>query len=144
LTPFEGNEQMKQLFLLLTFSVSFTLTSCLWNTNAAQAPGSMKLLPGYQHKTEFSPDTATGKIWKEGGITIRYHAGNLQGYNANPEKKGDYLWFKEQFVNDQKVRIALTSDRELIVSFPDDKTDFYGSVRTEEELTDALLMILTF
>jgi len=35
------------------------------------APGGIKLLPGYQHKTLQGIDTRIGRIWKDGGLDIK-------------------------------------------------------------------------
>jgi hypothetical protein len=58
--------------ILLFSSVAFAAT-----TQKDPPPGNIKLLPGYQHKTLQGIDTRVGKIWKEGGLEIKYDIGSL-------------------------------------------------------------------
>ena len=121
------------------------------STAAASAddprPGSITLLDGYKHQKLQGIDTRVGKIWKDGGITIQYDIGRLAGNYAQQQRKyqaDQLLWDKQQTVKEERVQLALTKDRELFVSFPGHSANFYGKVQTEEDLVDALLMVLTY
>ncbi|MEE9128805.1 MAG: hypothetical protein V3T84_02215 [Phycisphaerales bacterium] len=110
-------------------------------------PGSITLLDGYKHQKLQGIDTQVGKIWKDGGITIQYDIGRLAGNYAEQQRKyqaDQLVWHKQQTVKAKRVQLALTKDRELFVSFPDHSANFYGKVQKEEDLVDALLIVLTY
>jgi hypothetical protein len=118
-----------------------------WGSAAEPAdkiPGGIKLLPEYRHEREKGIDTRVGKIWKEGGILIRYDIGRGAGNAVNGLKKENLLWSKEQVVNESPVLIALTKDRMLYVTFPKTSANFYGKAGSEEDVADMLLMILNY
>ena len=110
-------------------------------------PGSIKLLEGYQHKKLQGTDSQVGKIWKDGGITIQYDIGLMAGNYAKQQRKykADHLlWDKLQTWNSEPVEMAMMKDRQLYVSFPKRHANFYGKVKEEQDLVDALLMVLTY
>ncbi|HET8645888.1 MAG TPA: hypothetical protein VFO85_10385, partial [Vicinamibacteria bacterium] len=58
---------------------------------------------------------------------------------------------KEQTVGGQPLQLLLIKDRTLYVTFPEAKTgvlggpaNFKASVKSDEDLADVLLMVLTF
>lgn len=86
-----------------------------------------------------------GRIWREHGLTLTYDIGALAGNHAQEHRgAGKYLWYKEQTFNGSQAQIVLTSDRTLYVTFPQDTANFYGKVETEQDLTDALLIVMTY
>ncbi len=110
-------------------------------------PGSITLLDGFKHQKMQGIDTRVGKIWKDGGITIQYDIGRLSGNYAKQQR--DYqadqlLWAKQQTWHGQPVELAMMKDRQLYVSFPERHANFYGKVQKEQDLVDALLMVLTY
>lgn len=110
-------------------------------------PGSITLLDGFKHQKLQGIDTRVGKIWKENGITIQYDIGRLAGNFAQQQRKyqADQLaWDRQQTWHGQPVELAMMKDRQLYVSFPERHANFYGKVQTEEDLVDALLMVLTY
>ena len=107
-------------------------------------PGSIKLLPGYQHKTLQGIDTSVGKIWKDGGIEIQYDIGRLAGDYANPKYPERYVWHREQSIGGRRVHSALDKRNTLIVSFPDTSANFMAEVKSHEDIVDMLLMVLTY
>jgi hypothetical protein len=107
-------------------------------------PGSIKLLPSYRHKTEQGIDTAVGRIWKEGGLTITYDIGRLAGHYAGPDAHADFLWRKEQVLGGQIIWCALTKEGQLIITFPKTSANFFAKLKTQEEFAEVLLMILTY
>ena len=110
-------------------------------------PGSIKLLEGFQHQKLQGTDSRVGKIWKDEGITIQYDVGRLAGNYAKQQREyqaDQLLWAKQQTIKEARVELVLKRDRELFVSFPDHSANFYGKVQTEEDLVDALLMVLTY
>jgi hypothetical protein len=135
---------MKKTIALCFLLTLFALPLGAQEGKADPPPGSIKLLPGYQHKTGRGIDTAVGTIWKDGGITINYDIGIFAGMVASPHEKDRYLWYKEQTIGNQAVRIALGKARDLRVTFVEARASFLSLVPKEEDLTDALLMILTY
>jgi hypothetical protein len=105
----------------------------------------MTLLPGYQHERLQGIDTSVGRIWKKDGLEIHYDIGRLAGnYAQSREKDKDKLeWFKEQAVGGRNVQIALTKDRVLTITVAG-FANFYGTVKSEGDLADMLLMVLTY
>jgi hypothetical protein len=126
----------------------FPLALCLLTAGlsvaTARIPG-INLLDGYQHKAEAAEDSAAGKIWKEGGITIHYDIGRLAGQYVDPARRSDYAWFREQQVNGHKVYSARTKDGQVLVTFAGDKpANFHADCRSQDDVADMLLMVLTY
>jgi hypothetical protein len=143
---------------LICFLPSYTLASDQY--------GGIKLLEGYKIKKDWGVDAAIWTIYKEGGLIIDFEAGPNEGFWANPKDKGKYVWYREQVVNGHKVMLALIKpglqtvwepDKPrspevgniLLVTFPlgglpDYTANFKAEILNEEELGDALLMVLTF
>lgn len=131
-----------------------------------QPYGSLRLLDGYKYKRTQSTDTIGGMIYKDDGLTIEFESGVSQGYAADPRQRATYIWFREQVVNGHRVFVALgevgkatrwtpqrprkkKSRHVLIVTFPgnfgpNDAANFYAEVIDEKDVTDTLLMVLTF
>ncbi len=110
-------------------------------------PGSITLLDGFKHQKLQGIDTRVGKIWKDGRITIQYDIGRLAGNYAEQQRKyqaDQLLWAKQQTWHGQPVELAMMKDRQLYVSFPERHANFYGKVQKEQDLVDALLMVLTY
>ena len=110
-------------------------------------PGSIKLLDGFKHQKMQGIDTRVGKIWKDGGITIQYDIGRLAGDYAKQQREyaaDQLLWAKQQTWRGQPVELSMMKDRQLFVSFPERHANFYGKMPKEEDLVDALLIVLTY
>jgi hypothetical protein len=135
---------MRRLIWLYAAVVLLALPAYPQATKTDPPPGSIQLLPGYIHKKEQGIDTAVGKIYKARGVTISYDIGGLAGRTISPEDKSSYAWYKEQTINNQTVRIAMSRDRELVVTFVEASANFRTVVRTNEDLADVLLMLLTY
>jgi hypothetical protein len=108
------------------------------------APGGMTLLPGYKHEKGKGIDTRVGKMLKPDGLTINYDIGRPAGNHVKNWAKNNALWTKEQVIAGNKVQMALTNKKRLIVTFPDTYANFYGDVNSEGDLADMLLMVLTY
>jgi hypothetical protein len=54
------------------------------------------------------------------------------------------LWTKEQTVQGRAVQLVQTKDRTLYVTFPDSSSNFYATVKNNEDLADVLLMVFTY
>ena len=107
-------------------------------------PGGLKLLPGYQHEKLKGIDTRVGKISKGDGLTFQYDIGRSAGNAAKAQDKASLLWHKEQDVNGRSVQLAFTKDRMLFVTFPETFANFVGKAKSDEDLADMLLMVLTY
>jgi hypothetical protein len=121
----------------------------------AAPPGGMQLLPGYTHKPLQGIDSIVGQIVKDDGWKISYEIGRVSkpgqpmmggGFRDRPKlmPKTKVRWYREQTVSGRAVHMALTKDNTLLVSFPDKGMNFHATVRSFEQLADAMLMILTY
>lgn len=136
----------------------FVLTFCLFllsasaqdqnlkkKQQATPPPGGIKLLSGYVHTPGQGIDSTVGSIKKEGGLNIRYDIGVLAGeYVRLCQWNNSCVWYKEQQLNAGLVKIALRNDGIIFTTFPRTMANFYTNVRTEEDIAEFLIMILTF
>ncbi|MST00382.1 MAG: hypothetical protein EXS29_03595 [Pedosphaera sp.] len=115
----------------------------------------MALLPGYIHTPLQGIDSIVGKISKPDGLRFFYEIGAIPvpgrpltgGSFSNYAKSvpvADRLWLKEQQVGGQDFHLALTKRDILIVSLPASGINISVSVKTPEEMAEALLTILSF
>lgn len=146
----------------MKFCLSLSLAALLCGVtsgNSASADdarlGGMTLLPGYKHHPLQGIDSIVGEIKKEGGLRIMYEIGAIPkpgaprfggSFSDRPKNtpKDQVRWYKEQTVNGQPVHLACKKDGFLLVSFPQKGINFSAKVSSDEELADALLMILTY
>ena len=133
---------------LIAASFAFLGILCISGSQAEDpanpTPGGIRLLPGYQHQKEVGKDTRIGKIWNEAGLTLRYDIGRGAGNMVKGQEKTNVLWSKEQVVDGHPVHLALTKDRMLFVTFPETSANFYAKTKSDEEVVEILLMVLTY
>ena len=144
-----------QLIFCLTFG-TFLLSPVDGPLFAADARlGGMRLLPGYKHQPLQGIDSIVGKIQKEGGLRIMYEIGGLVkpgaprlggSFSDRPKRtpKDEIRWYREQVVGGQPVHVAYRKDNVLLVSFPKKGMNLSATVRTADEMAEALLIILTY
>jgi hypothetical protein len=117
--------------------------------------GGMRLLAGYEHQPLQGFDSIVGKISKKAGLQISYEIGSLPRpgglrlggqFSDRPKltQKDQVRWYLEQSVNGQPVHLAHRKDNVLLVSFPQKGMNFSVTVRSADEMAEALLMILTY
>jgi hypothetical protein len=147
---------------LLTAAVFIlSLLAAITSTAAAQTalPGGFEisLLPGYTHAPLQGIDSIVGKITKKDGLEIMYEIGRVPAAGGL-RLGGDYsnraaavpeqnrLWLKEQTIGGRKFSIAYDKDHRLTISTANDKqgVNFSTVAKSEEELADVLLMVLSF
>ena len=109
----------------------------------------VQLLPGYRSHLGAGVEGATiVRVWKEGGLTILGSVGCCYAAEATAIEKDRILWRELQEINGKHVTMVYTKQQELVVSFTDDKgsypANFTATVRGEHDLTEMLLMVLTF
>lgn len=113
----------------------------------ANPPGGIKMLPGYQHRPKQGVDSFTGTIGKPGGLQIEYDIGEMAGNYTECTScgwiKGE-VWRKKQIVNGQDVVCVWTNKKRLVVSYPASHANFVATILTKDQLTDMLLIVLTF
>jgi hypothetical protein len=110
-------------------------------------PGNIRLLPGYVHQRGQGIDSSVGSISRKGGLVIEYNIGRLAGVYTDCKDCGwtdGELWRRNQIISGREVKIVLTKSKRLVISFPDTHANFYATVSSESDLTDALLMVLTY
>ena len=152
---------LKVMFLGLVFLF-------MANAQKTERPyGNIKLLEGYTFKRTKITDGISGLInKKDGGLSIYFESGLNQGYEADPKRQAEYVWFRQQEVKGHTVFVAFTTSgkgtkyepdnprslnprRILLVTFPGkfskwDAANFRAEVFDEQEIADVLLMVLTF
>jgi hypothetical protein len=116
--------------------------------NAAQGKKTramVRLLPGY--KFQIVPGfegNAAGTLWKEGGPKIEFTLGCCFDDATQSTRREDVLWKEEQVVNGRTFICAYTKSRELLMSFPKQFGYFRAKVQSQRDLSEVLLMVLTF
>lgn len=117
--------------------------------------GAMQLLEGYEHEVLQGIDSTVGTIRKKDGLLIHYEIGTVPKpgvprmggqFTDRPKQtpRDQIRWYREQFVDGQPVHLAHRKDDLLMVSFPRRGMNFSVTVRTADEMAEALLMILTY
>lgn len=146
---------MTYLYYFLTlgaFLLSFS-TSPLFGEDGRL--GGMRLLPGYKHQPLQGIDSIVGEIKKENGLRILYEIGGIVkpgaprfggSFTDRPKQtaKDRVRWYVEQIVGGQPVHLAYCKDDLLLVSFPEKGLNLSVTVRTADEMAEALLMIMTY
>ncbi len=108
-------------------------------------PGNIRLLEGYVHTPRLGIDSTIGDIGKNGGLLIRYDIGEMSGfYTDYCNIQNACQWSKKQIIKGREVRIALTAENRIIATFPEDYANFFADTNSPEDVTDFLLMILTY
>lgn len=117
--------------------------------NQGRKPGEattfpVRLLPGYRVGVASDIDSWGAKIWKDGGVTIQLYAGRHIGIDADSIDEKDVDWRAEQVLNTQRVICVYTKSNDLIVSIPRLAVNFRGHIQNPHELSEMLLMVLTY
>lgn len=142
----------KLCFLLVVAAVSSLSHSGIF---AANPIGGMRLLAGYKHQPLQGIDSVVGKVEKKDGLRINYEIGHVTkpgaprfggSFSDRPKlaPKDKVRWYREQTVNGQATHIAYRKDGMLMVSYPKQGMNLWVTVRTADEMAEALLMILTY
>lgn len=132
-------------FCLFILSASAQDQTLKKRDNASPPPGGIKLLNGYVHTPGRGIDSTVGSIKKEGGLNIRYDIGVLAGeYADRCRRDNTCVWYKEQQLNAGLVKIALQGNGFIVATFPRTTANFYTEARTDEDIAEFLIMILTF
>jgi hypothetical protein len=115
-------------------------------------PGAIRLIDGYRHERLQGIDSTVGRIWKEGGLEIRYDIGVFAGNNAASVKPADRLWAMSQVIRGKSAEIVKAKNGFVTVTFSSDPknkagdspANFYAKVSNEEELAALLLITMTY
>ena len=132
--------------ILFAFFIIFALNPhCPADQNATEELRQvMELLPGYQVRLRPGIDSIGGDLWKDRGLTIHFDlSGNAGNYADSEDVKKQTLWRREQTVNGRKLICVYTKSRDFYATFPP-STNFFATIRNQEDLADMLLMVLTF
>ena len=103
-------------------------------------------MPGYHHRTGQAIDVVVGTISKEGGLKIDYDMGEMNATQCPPFCGGtsDELWRKRQVINGQTMVCVYTKKKMLVVTFLESHANFYATIKSEDQMADMLLMLVTF
>jgi len=110
-----------------------------------EPPAGVVLISGYKNERCMGVDSSTGRIWKDQGLEIRYEGGMGAG-NRVDRNSSNLAWSREHTTDTRRVQVAMTKDRVLLITFSPmprgPMLNFYATVRSEEDIADALLMVL--
>jgi len=148
---------MRSRFILscTLFAAILGMTLSATGQEDTPPPGAITLLPGYTHKALQGIDSRPGMISGENGLQINYDIGAVVAPGA-PRFGGSFSdrakavpaeqrhWYKEQVVAGQPVHLVLTKGKVLMASYPKAGINFSAEIKSSEQLTDALLIILSY
>jgi hypothetical protein len=78
-------------------------------------------------------------------MVVSYDIGGAAGhYEDGPHWKNRAAWRTEQVIDGKRVVCIYTKSKELLIAFPDDLANFYAKARTQRDITDMMLMVLTY
>lgn len=139
---------MRKLLVFVVISFfSFCLTTTAQNRYGVRGKAKIspvRLLPGYKVQLTTGADAVGGIIWKDGGMKIDFGMGLHVGVASDLVDKSDVVWREEQVVNGAQVICVYTKSHDFIVSFPRLTTNFQGKIRSQRDLAEMLIMVLTF
>jgi hypothetical protein len=105
----------------------------------------IQLLPGYKVEGGHGTDTAGARIFKDGETSIAFGLGIHMAVQADSVDETRVAWKEDQIVNGRHLTCVYTKSGELIASFRDlPVANFSAKIRTQQELAEMLLMVLTF
>lgn len=121
-----------------------------------EALGGISLLPGF--KATNMPPGRHGEFWGgisgPNGMEIQYSIWPVRPGNG-PRTSGDFVsdaarlaeenrqWFREQYIGDALVQIALSNNDQLMVSYPSIGVNMQVAINGPQQLADALLIMLS-
>lgn len=135
------------ILLIAFFLLSGPFTTTAQNQDRAKHAAALlpvQLLSGYQVRIASGIDAWNGTIWKDGGVKIEFDHGSHVGVAADLVEKSDVVWREEQVVNGHQMICVYTKSNHLIVSIPKRIVNFEASIRNHQDLTEMLLMVLTY
>lgn len=144
---------MKKILLLIFFVITMTFSVSAQNTKNLilpkptpdPPPGNIELFDGYTHTRKQGYDSSVGEISKPNGITIHYDIGQMAGRFAGRCRiTNDCLWYKGQKINGREVWISLTKAGHITATFPKEYANFWADTKSQEDIADFLIMILTY
>lgn len=110
-------------------------------------PGNINLLQGYVHEPRRGIDAAVGSFNRSDGFAIKYligsNAGNSAYYRFQSEKN-NVVWFKQQWLPNDLINLTIFKDGELIASFVKAKANFIANTKTNADIADFLLTVMTY
>jgi len=106
-------------------------------------PGNIRLLPGYLHQRGQGFDSKVGTIARREGLTIEYDIGPMAGDYTDRKWDGE-IWRKNQIINGHPIVVVFTKANLLVISFPGRNANFLATIRSDSEMADMLLMVLTY
>jgi hypothetical protein len=133
------------LIVCLLFSVFSTTNATIQDGAKREATLSpVRLLPEYKIRWASDIDSWGGTIWNDAGLKIVFHHDLYGGVLADQVDKNEVVWQAEQQVNGQQVICVYTKSNHFIVSIPKLVVNFEADIRSQKDLTEMLLMALTW
>ena len=139
------------LLVVIAGSVCGSASLCLAGPQTSPAPqpsppGSLQLLPGYQHERIGGMDTIRGRIWKVGGPDVIYEFGTLATNEARMYRQSNVrLWWRTFTTQKGSVEVVMTDDETMHIAFAAYLTNFTASrLKTKTDVADVMLMLMSF
>jgi len=132
------------IFFLSAFCVSSQAQTILPPTPPS---GNIQMLPEYIHERKRGKDSSVGEIKKKDGFSIRYDIGRMAGNYVSSvysREKSNANWMKSQKINGKDINILYLKDGKIYATFPADYANFFATVKTDEELTDFLMIVFSY
>jgi hypothetical protein len=139
---------MRNQILMLTLALTFATSGAATAQTAKDARSAFQLLPGYKVTLTGGSDTSGGRIWKLGGVSIDWNWGQGLGDADAQIGKEQVIWRESQTVNGKEIVCIYSKSKEFLIwlrvgprDFP---TIFRAKIRSQKEMTEMLLMVLSF
>jgi hypothetical protein len=111
----------------------------------ARPDSRIHLLPGHKMPVFSGIDSAAGKIWQPGGLTIDAQFGRGFGNRAAAIDQSQGLWREQQTIKGQRVGCAFTRSNDHIVSFVSARLARGSArIRDQKDLAEVRLTALRF
>jgi hypothetical protein len=105
----------------------------------------IRLLPGYKVQVQPGIDTGGARFWKEGGLDMHFSTGTYEFKEADSIPANQVQWRVEQIVNGNHITCVFTKSQEFIVTVNElPVSNFDAKIRSQQELAEMLLMVLTY
>jgi hypothetical protein len=133
-----------RLFTLISVLSVLPLALAAERAPSPPPPGAIRLPDGFRHEQFAGKDSTPGRIWKQGGLEIKYDIGKMAGNHAGAVKEPDRSWAVSQVVSGQPVEIVKGRDGVLVATFTRDMANFYAKVSGEQDVAAFLAIVLTY
>ena len=106
----------------------------------------IQLLPEYKFQVGSTIEGGRhGKIWRQGGPSIAFDIDMYTPSAVDSVEKSQIAWREEQSRNPGRVICIYTKSQDLLITFVTPMpANFRSKIRSQRDLAEVLLMVLTF